>query len=438
MLGSRKLEKDLPMSSKNLVISVENISKRFEIYEKPADRLKQFILPKAQNLVGKPIKKYFKEFCALDDVSFEVKQGEVVGIIGRNGSGKSTLLQIISGIMMPTRGNVKVHGRVAALLELGSGFNPEFTGRENVFMNASILGLSNEEIEKKYDEIVAFADIGEFIDRAVKTYSSGMLVRLAFSVQIHSAPDILIIDEALSVGDVAFQSKCYQQIEKLSQSGTSILFVTHSMDDIQRICNRGIVLEFGRKVIDAEPKRSIELYKKIIFGDKPEEKLTKSKFFSSKNTINSNHHYYGNEKIIIVDGGITSIEGEHTQSLLSGTKYIFYLKVLAKKDVEFPIYGFVIRDKYGLEICGTNTYFISTKKHPISQGTILKISFSFIVNLNSGTYFLGLNCMGFEGEKNVAYNRLAEIISFEVFSDKNMLGLYNLSANIDFELSENF
>lgn len=233
------------MSSSELVISVKNLFKRFEIYDRPADRLKQFFLPKIQKLLGKIPTQYFREFRALNDISFDIKKGNTIGIIGRNGSGKSTLLQIICGTLSPTSGSVEVRGNIAALLELGSGFNPEFTGRENVYMNASVLGLSNNEINKCFQEIVDFSEIGEFIDQPVKTYSSGMYIRLAFSVIIHVNANILVVDEALAVGDMAFQLKCINKIKKMKSSGCTIILVSHDINQIQSICDTVIYLKKG-------------------------------------------------------------------------------------------------------------------------------------------------------------------------------------------------
>ena len=226
--------------SDDIAIKVSNLSKCYQIYDKPHDRLKQSIYPRLQRLVGKQPVQYCREFWALKDVSFEIKKGETVGIIGRNGSGKSTLLQMICGTLNPTSGSIETHGRIAALLELGSGFNPEFTGRENVYMNAAILGLSREEIDAKYDEIVAFADIGNFVDQAVKTYSSGMMVRLAFAVIAHVDADILVIDEALAVGDAFFTQKCMRFIQQFKGDGGTLLFVSHDSAAVMNICSRAV------------------------------------------------------------------------------------------------------------------------------------------------------------------------------------------------------
>ena len=231
--------------SSEIAIKLENLSKCYQMYDAPSDRLKQFTFPGFQRLIGKTPKQYFREFWALKDISFEIKKGETVGIIGRNGSGKSTLLQVICGTMSPTSGNVETSGRIAALLELGSGFNPEFTGRENVYMNSAILGLSTEEVDERFDDIAAFADIGDFIDQAVKTYSSGMFVRLAFAVNIMSNPEIMIVDEALAVGDMAFQAKCMTALNRIQESGATVLFVSHDISALKSLCSRGIYLERG-------------------------------------------------------------------------------------------------------------------------------------------------------------------------------------------------
>lgn len=232
--------------SSDIAIKVENLSKCYQIYDAPRDRLKQFVVPRLQRIAGKASKQYFREFWALKDVSFEVKKGETVGIIGRNGSGKSTLLQMICGTLNPTSGSIQTNGRIAALLELGSGFNPEFTGRENVYLSGAVLGLSTEEIDARFDDIAAFADIGAFIEQPVKTYSSGMFVRLAFSVNIMSQPEIMVVDEALSVGDMVFQAKCMTALRRIQDGGATVLFVSHDIGSIKSLCSQAAYLDSGR------------------------------------------------------------------------------------------------------------------------------------------------------------------------------------------------
>ena len=248
------------MSSEADVIVVEGLSKAYQVYATPRARLQQFVLPPLRRLLGLAPRDYHRDFHALRDISLRVGRGETVGVIGRNGSGKSTLLQLVCGTLTPSAGRVAVQGRVAALLELGSGFNPEFSGRENVFLNAALLGLSRREVEARYEEIVRFADIGEFIDQPVKTYSSGMVVRLAFSVAIHVQPDVLVVDEALSVGDTAFQQKCLQRIRRMQGEGVSILLVTHSTNTLIEYCDRGVYRRRGRLVMDGPCREVVKAY----------------------------------------------------------------------------------------------------------------------------------------------------------------------------------
>ncbi len=250
--------------SSDIAIQVKNISKHFLMFEKPEHRLKQMIVPKLQRLAGQQPKLYYRDFVAVNDVSFEVERGATVGIIGRNGSGKSTLLQMICGTLQPSHGSVLVNGRIAALLELGAGFNPEFTGRENVYMNAAILGLSRKETEERFEEIERFADIGIFIDQPVKSYSSGMYVRLAFAVAINVEPDILIVDEALAVGDEAFQRKCFARIEQIKENGATILFVSHGSQTIVQLCDRAILMDRGEVILDGVPKTVVNQYLRLL------------------------------------------------------------------------------------------------------------------------------------------------------------------------------
>ncbi|MCG5261378.1 ABC transporter ATP-binding protein [Cupriavidus gilardii] len=258
------------MSSNELAISVAGVSKRYELYDTPRDRLKQFVMPRLASMVGANAGPYFREFWALRDISFEVRKGEAVSIIGSNGSGKSTLLQIITGTLSPTTGEVRTQGRIAALLELGSGFNPDFTGRENVMLNGAVLGFSNDEILRRFDSIAAFADIGEHIDQPVRTYSSGMLVRLAFAVQVQLSPDILIVDEALAVGDALFQKRCYQQIERLLNDGVTLLFVSHDQETVRTLTNRAVLLNSGRMTAIGNSSEVVLEYRKLLHARESE------------------------------------------------------------------------------------------------------------------------------------------------------------------------
>jgi len=297
------------MSYNDLAINIENVSKVFELYNTPRDQLKQFLLPRIQKRLGIRQKKYFTEFWALNNVSFQVKKGESVGIIGRNGSGKSTLLQIITGILTPTKGEVTTQGRIAALLELGSGFNLEFTGRENVYLNASLLGLSRKQIDDRFDQIVSFADIGKHIDQPVKTYSSGMLVRLAFAVQVQVEPDILIIDEALAVGDAVFQKRCYQRINKLRNNGTTILFVSHDQETIRTLTNRALLLNRGNSEGFGISSEMLLKYRRILHEEEAQyfqaianEISTNSFLKKSEQAMNSSlENLSGSEKLSFGD-----------------------------------------------------------------------------------------------------------------------------------------
>ena len=254
------------MSSEDSSIQVKDLSKRYEIYSQPADRLKQMVLPRMQRAIRRPSRAYFNEFWALRDVSFNVRRGETIGIVGRNGSGKSTLLQMICGTLTPTLGEVTVNGRIAALLELGAGFNPEFTGHENVRLSGLLYGLSEEELRNRYDAILDFAEIGNFIDQPVKTYSSGMYVRLAFAVAINVSPDILVVDEALSVGDEAFQRKCFARIDAIRKAGATILFVSHAASTVSELCNRALLLDHGELLTQGPPKYVVSRYQKLLYS----------------------------------------------------------------------------------------------------------------------------------------------------------------------------
>ncbi len=250
--------------SSEIAIKIEHLSKCYQIYQQPHDRLKQSIYPRLQRLVGKQSRQYYREFWALKDVSFEVKKGESVGIIGRNGSGKSTLLQMICGTLNATSGSIQTRGRIAALLELGSGFNPEFTGRENVFMNGAVLGMTSEEVKCRFADIITFADIGDFIDQPTKTYSSGMLVRLAFAVQVCVEPEILIVDEALAVGDALFQKRCFERMEQLRINGTTLLFVSHDQESVRTLTNRAVFLHHGSVQYIGNSAEVILEYRKLL------------------------------------------------------------------------------------------------------------------------------------------------------------------------------
>lgn len=256
------------MSSDGIAIRVHDVSKRYALYARPQDRLKQSVVPRLQRLLGRPPAKYYRDFAALKGISFEVRRGETVGIIGRNGSGKSTLLQIVCGTLQPSSGSVEINGRLAALLDLGAGFNSDYTGRENVYLNAAILGLARYEIDQRFDAIAGFADIGEFIDQPVRTYSSGMYVRLAFATAINVDPDILVVDEVLSVGDEGFQRKCFARIEEIQAKGGTILFVSHAAQAIVQLCSRALLIDAGDLLLEGRPKLVTNVYQRLATSSK--------------------------------------------------------------------------------------------------------------------------------------------------------------------------
>lgn len=403
------------MSSDEIAIRVQNLSKCYLIYDRPQDRLKQSLLPRLKKVFGQPYKAYYREFWALQDVSFEVKKGETVGIIGRNGSGKSTLLQIIAGTLQHSTGAVNLNGRVAALLELGSGFNPEFTGRENVFLNGAVLGIPSKEMERLLDPIMAFADIGNFIDQPVKTYSSGMLVRLAFAVSVNVKPDILIIDEALSVGDAAFQFKCLQRLEELTQSGATLLFVSHSMEMVRTFCKRVVYLKKGKPYAIGPPEEVAEIYLMDIRDERnknfsPQLSVKKRQVFSDEE-----HSSFGTDQ-----GRITAAAfdgGRQASILFFGDQQTGYVDIEYDSSVQNPCFVMVIQDVKGLNIGGAAT-FLPQYKGEAKQH--IRISFQFKVIFFFGTYFITLRL---EDRRTKEINFLVEkqtgILSFEVMRSGN-------------------
>jgi lipopolysaccharide transport system ATP-binding protein len=397
--GFKKADGALPMSSDNVVIDVSNLSKRYEIYAAPRDRLKQLVLPRlarglrrASKLIGIPSTdsdpKYFREFWALRNVSLQVRRGETLGIVGRNGSGKSTLLQILAGTLAPTEGVANVTGRVAALLELGSGFDPEFTGRENVFLNGRILGLTQKEIEARYDQIVEFADIGEFIEQPVKTYSSGMFVRLAFAVQAHIDASIVIIDEALAVGDVFFRQKCYARLEKLRQSGAAILLVSHAMTEIEQFCERAILLDHGelkysgaatetsKRYYLVNQTRSLALDRNhdIMSGfagpdgeprvpdavDLPVPRPSRSLDVTGSTQI-------GNGKARCTFAAISNLSGESMHMFRQGETAVFHYEFELSEDIGIPLCGIVLSNERGLIVHGKNNWQYGDDNVPLGK-----------------------------------------------------------------------
>ena len=370
----------------NLAINVCDVTKIYRLYDKPIDRLKESI--------SLTHKKYHKEFFALDKISFSVEKGSTVGIIGTNGSGKSTILKIITGVLNPTTGSVEVDGNISALLELGAGFNMDYTGIENIYMNGTMMGFSREQMEAKLPEILEFADIGDFVYQPVKTYSSGMFVRLAFALAINVEPEILIVDEALSVGDVFFQAKCYRRMEEIRKTGTTILMVTHDMGSVIKYCDKVILLNKGEFLAEGPAGEMVDLYKKILAGrmDDLEADLAKrldSNFsdmmelnndinkthakeyhglMKEKISINPNKTEYGDGRAEIYDLGLLDSKGELTNLLLKGEEFTIREKIRFNANIESPIFTFTIKDKKGTELSGTNTMFEGVEVKPVKPG----------------------------------------------------------------------
>ncbi len=382
----------------DIAIRVSRLSKCYQIYDSPRDRLKQFLVPPLQHFIGQNTKQYFRDFWALKDVSFEIKKGVSVGIVGRNGAGKSTLLQIICGTLTPTSGAVETNGRVAALLELGSGFDPEFTGRENVYMNAAVLGLSKEETDACFGDILLFADIGEFIDRPVKTYSSGMLMRLAFAVAINVQPQILVVDEALAVGDVAFQRKCMRKIEELSQSGVTLLFVSHDTEIVKKVCTEAIYLNCNEVRHQGRAKEVCIEYERDLFGASNNSQNE----FAQANGIGiidnspeidpellvSDEKIYGDVRARILDIQLSNIAKKKLNLLKSGMEFIVSYKVCFSAGVKRPVFGIMFTNKEGICVFGVNTAGRAESLCDYIEGDEVIVSFSLTNNLGPGIYYL--------------------------------------------------
>ena len=413
----------------SIAINVDNVSKIYRLYNKPSDRLKEAL--------GFSKKKLYQEHYALNNVSFEVRKGETVGIIGTNGSGKSTILKIITGVLNPTQGNVSIQGRISALLELGAGFNMEYTGIENIYLNGTMMGFSEEEINAKMDDILSFADIGDFVHQPVKTYSSGMFVRLAFAVAINIDPEILIVDEALSVGDVFFQVKCYHKFEEFKKMGKTILFVSHDLGSISKYCDRVILLNKGVKEAEGKPKEIVDLYKQLMAQndaptDVPKTVVENNQQGMWKQYLNNNPKFqdYGEKHGEIVDYAIIDETGKITSNIQKNTEFTIKMKVRFHKELQEPIFAFTIKDLQGTEVTGTNTMYEDIPVGPVKAGEERVIEFKQNMNLQGRDYMLSLGCVGFFSNKFVIYHRLYDVCDIHVISDKNTVGFYDMNSTV--------
>lgn len=433
MRFSKRPEKGLQMSSNDIAIRVQNLSKCYQIYDNPRDRLKQFVMPRIRRIASKPNKQYFREFWALKDVSFEIKKGETVGIIGRNGSGKSTLLQMICGTLTPTSGSIQTNGRIAALLELGSGFNPEFTGRENVKLSAALYGLTEIEVEQSFDEILSFAGIGAFIDQPLKTYSSGMYVRLAFAVAISVQPDILVVDEALAVGDIAFQSKCMTRLKRLMDTGTTVLFVSHDTASVRNFCQKVLWLSNGEMKAFGEPELTIGQYVAEshlsinIDLSQSREVLKKIESSSAVKIIDpligleeycsfaEGWRRYGDGRASILNASLLNSNSLPVEIIGLREDFMIRFLVRAEVDVENPTFGFSFRDLKGNQIISSmTTNYRSIAVPNLQSGHNYLIEIRGHNMLAQGTYTLNLAIESVV-ERNVAHEFIEVVENAIVF-----------------------
>ena len=454
-----------------LAIEVKNVKKIYKLYDKPSDRMKEAL--------GFGKKKKHKLHYALKGVTMEIHQGETVGIIGTNGSGKSTILKIITGVLNPTEGEVHVNGRISALLELGAGFNMEYNGIENIYLNGTMMGFSEKEIEAKLPEILAFADIGDYVNQPVKTYSSGMFVRLAFAVAINIDPEILIVDEALSVGDVFFQAKCYHKFEEFKKMGKTILFVSHDLSSISKYCDRVFLLNQGTLLGEGKPKEMIDAYKRVLVGqyelpDKSEEEsllddqsLQKAASEAAKragkatngadadNGIGADGRNpetgknpdlgknpgaleYGTKQAQILEYYLTDDRGVRTTAVIKGSEFTLHMQVSFAETIPAPIFAFSIKNVHGTEITGTNTMIEKSFLESAHEGQLMNITFTQKMTLQGGEYLLSLGVTGYNGDTFEVYHRLYDALSITVVSDKNTVGYYDMESKVTVEEIDRF
>lgn len=441
-----------------VAISVNNVSKMYKLYDNPMDRLKESL--------GLSRKKKYKEHYALNDVSFQVHKGETVGIIGTNGSGKSTILKIITGVLNPTQGQVVVDGRISALLELGAGFNGEYSGIENVYLNGTMIGFSREEIDAKLQDILDFADIGDFVNQPVKTYSSGMFVRLAFAVAINIEPEILIVDEALSVGDVFFQAKCYRKFEEFKEMGKTILFVSHDLSSIGKYCDRVVLLNKGKKLAEGDAKEMVNLYRRVLVNQyeepeeaakeetqdavvEPDDPVTEDEKetvkkpgvvrreegdqMKSKLNLNPEVLEYGSKLAEIEDFAIRDDSGMITNVIEKGQEFSVDMKIRFQEDISEPIFAFTLKDLKGTEITGTNTMYENTPMKPQKKGDVRYVTFTQKMPLEAGEYMLCLGCTGYHQGEFTVFHRLYDVCNLTVITDKKAVGYFDMFSKVTLE-----
>ena len=423
-----------------IAINVQGLSKVYKLYDRPIDRLKESL--------GLSRTKKYREHYALRDVSFCVEKGETIGIIGTNGSGKSTLLKIITGVLNPTRGELTINGRISALLELGAGFNMEYTGIENVYLNGTMMGFSREEIDAKMQDILDFADIGDFVKQPVKTYSSGMFVRLAFAVAINIEPEILIVDEALSVGDVFFQAKCFKKFEEFKEQGKTILLVSHDMGSIQKYCDRVILLNKGEVLAIDASRTVVDLYKKVLVNqfDAAEKaaaaeaastteqtQIDQAAGWKSNFVINPKLIEYGEKQAEIIDYAIVDEQGRFSNLIENDREFTVKFRVVFHERVKEPIFALTIKNVQGTEITGTNTMYEGTQVPTPEAGETMVVSFKQKISLRNGEYLLSLGCTGYRNGEFVVYHRLYDVLNLTAIARKDTVGFFDMNSEVTVE-----
>ena len=412
------------MTDNEYAIRLKDVSKVYKLYNKPKDRLfDAFGL-----LRGKRAPKLNR---ALDKVSMEIKKGETVGIIGTNGSGKSTILKIITGVLSENSGDVEINGRISALLELGAGFNQQYTGIENVYLNGTMMGFTDEEIKAKLPEILEFADIGDYVYQPVKTYSSGMFVRLAFAVAINIDPEILIVDEALSVGDVFFQAKCYAKFEEFKRKGKTIVFVSHDLSSIAKYCDRVYLLNKGKMLGEGAPKEMIDLYKRVLVGQYDADAEGEDESSARSFRVGDETLEYGTRQAVIENAYITDEGGRTTSTIIKGTKFTIHLRVKFEDHIPGPIFAYSFKDAKGTEITGTNSMYEKAYTGCGEAGDVMDITFTQTMSLQGGNYLLSFGVTGFSGADFEVYHRLYDCLDVTVVSDKDTVGYYDMFSEVE-------
>ena len=408
------------MEDREIAIQVKNVNKVYKLYDRMRDRLKEAF--------GIGRKKY-KLHYALSDVNLDIYRGETVGIIGTNGSGKSTILKIITGVLNPTSGEVNVNGRISALLELGAGFNQEYNGIENIYLNGTMMGFSEKEIEKKLPAILEFADIGDYVYQPVKTYSSGMFVRLAFAVAINIEPEILIVDEALSVGDVFFQAKCYHKFEEFKEMGKTIVFVSHDLNSISKYCDRVFLLNKGKLLGEGSPKDMIDAYKRVLVGQYEVNPGQETQTVFDEN-VNPDVQEYGNMQARIVDYYLTDDKGIRTQAIVKGSECTLHMRVKINEYIPAPIFCLSFKNVQGTEITGTNSAIEKVFLDSVEPGQVKDITFTQRLTLQGGEYLISLGVTGYRKDTFEVYHRLYDVLNVTVVSDKNTVGFYDCESTV--------